>query len=141
MLRPSVVGSLPGPTRAVGWRARPRRPELIRVTDRVYSAVDYAISNVLYVVTDTSVVVIDTTESPAAARAAFDAFRKFCQLPVSYIIYTHFHGDHTRGAKVFHTPTTKIIAQQRFTEELAKITLVLPYKRRVDALQFGFRFK
>ena len=63
-------------------------------SDRIYSAVDYGRANVIYVVTNTSVVVIDSTESPMTARVYFEAFRKICRLPVAYLIYTHFHGDH-----------------------------------------------
>jgi len=115
--------------------------QLLRVNDQVYCATDYAISNVLYVITGKSVVVIDTTESMAAARASFDEFRKICSLPVSHIIYTHFHGDHIRGAKVFHTPSTHVIAQKRMLEELAYVNRMLPYRKRVTALQFGFHLR
>jgi glyoxylase-like metal-dependent hydrolase (beta-lactamase superfamily II)/SAM-dependent methyltransferase len=117
------------------------RAQIIRVSDRVYCAINYAISNVLYVITGKSVVVIDTTESMAAARVSFDEFRKICSLPVSHIIYTHFHGDHVRGAKVFHTSSAQVIAQKRMPEEMANVNRMLPYRRRVTALQFGFHLK
>jgi len=81
-------------------------PELIRVNEHVYCATGYALGNVIFVLTDRSVVVVDTTEGQAPARAAFDDFRKISTLPVSYIIYTHFHGDHINGAKVFAGPST-----------------------------------
>jgi glyoxylase-like metal-dependent hydrolase (beta-lactamase superfamily II)/SAM-dependent methyltransferase len=125
----------------LGIVGRQRPSQLIRVTDRIYCATGYAISNVLYVITGTSVVVIDTTESAAAARACFEEFRKICPLPVSHIIYTHFHGDHIRGAKVFCTPSTQVIAHKRLPEEVAYITRMLPYRKRVTALQFGFHLK
>ena len=120
--------------------SRPHGPaKLIQVNDHVYCATGYAISNVLYVDTGSNVIVIDTTESMAAARASFDEFRKSCRLPVRYVIYTHFHGDHIRGAKVFHTPSTQVIAQRRMLEERAWVQQMLPYRRRVTALQFGLR--
>src|ERR1044072_3663786 len=81
---------------------------LIKVTDRVYCATGYALGNVIYVITNKSVVVIDTTESAAAARRTLEEFRKVSQLPVSYIIYTHHHGDHINGAKAFKNDATKI---------------------------------
>jgi alkyl sulfatase BDS1-like metallo-beta-lactamase superfamily hydrolase len=118
-----------------------RSAQLIRVNDRIYCAIHYAISNVLYVITGKSVVVIDTTESLAAARASFDEFRKICALPVSHIIYTHSHGDHIRGAKVFHDASTRVIAQRRFPEELSRVNRILPYRRRATVLQFGFRLR
>ena len=45
------------------------KPTLIKVTDRVYTATGYALGNVIYVITDSSVVVIDTTESQSTALA------------------------------------------------------------------------
>src|SRR5260370_24563752 len=74
---------------------------LNKVTERVYVATGYALGNVIYVLTDKSLVVVDTTESPAAAQATFDEMPKISGPPVNYIVYTHFHGDHINGATVF----------------------------------------
>ena len=114
---------------------------ILKVTDRIYSAVDYGRANVIYVVTNTSVVVIDSTESPMTARVCFEAFRKICRLPVAYLIYTHFHGDHIRGANVFCEAKTAIIAHKLLPEELAKVEMLEPYYRRATEIQFGFRLK
>jgi alkyl sulfatase BDS1-like metallo-beta-lactamase superfamily hydrolase len=119
------------------WKPRARKPELIKVTERIFCAADYAISNVGFVITENGVVVVDTTESPKVAQRVFDEFRKICRLPVSHIIYTHFHDDHVRGASVFHEPSTKIIAQRRMPEEREKLEKLLPYRTRANALQFG----
>jgi glyoxylase-like metal-dependent hydrolase (beta-lactamase superfamily II)/ubiquinone/menaquinone biosynthesis C-methylase UbiE len=107
----------------------------------VYCATGYAISNILYVLTGKSAVVIDTTESMGAARASLEEFRKISSLPVSHIIYTHFHGDHIRGAKVFHTAETKVIGHRKLPEEVADIARILPYRKRVTAVQFGFKLR
>ena len=120
-------------------RRRARIPKLIKVTDRMYSAVGYAISNVIYVLSDKSVIVIDTTESTAAAAASLADFRKFCQLPIRYIIYTHFHGDHISGASAFWTPSTIVIAQKGILAEIKKNDLLLPYRKRMTRHQFGFK--
>jgi alkyl sulfatase BDS1-like metallo-beta-lactamase superfamily hydrolase len=113
------------------------KSELVKVTDHVYCATGYALGNVIYVITNKSVVVIDTTESAAAARVTLEEFRKVSQLPVSYIIYTHHHGDHINGAKAFKSDATKIIAQKDFARELAKYNLLVDYNRRLNAIQFG----
>jgi len=111
---------------------------ILKVTDRIYSAVDYGRANVIYVVTNTSVVVIDSTESPNTARVCFEAFRKICRLPVAYLIYTHFHGDHTRGANVFCEAETTIIAHKLLPEELAKVDMLDSYYRHATEIQFSF---
>jgi alkyl sulfatase BDS1-like metallo-beta-lactamase superfamily hydrolase len=113
------------------------KAELIKVTDHVYCATGYALGNVIYAITDKSVVVIDTTESAAAARLTLEEFRKVSTLPISYIIYTHHHGDHINGAKAFKAGATKIIAQKEFARELAKYSLLADYNRRLNAIQFG----
>src|ERR1044071_2818164 len=109
------------------------KPQFIKVTDRVYCATGYALGNVIFVITDKSAVVIDTTESMQSARRALAEFRKVSQLPISYIIYTHHHGDHINGARVFKADSTKIIAQKELPGELAKIRLLAAYNQRLNA--------
>jgi alkyl sulfatase BDS1-like metallo-beta-lactamase superfamily hydrolase len=111
----------------------------MEVNSRVFSAVNYAMSNVIYVITGESVVVIDTTESMTAARETLAAFRARCELPIRYVIYTHFHGDHVRGASALVEPSTQVIAHRDLPEQRAKVEEVLPYRRRVTAWQFGLR--
>lgn len=112
-------------------------PELIRVNDHVFCATGYALGNVIFVLTAGSVVVVDTTEGQAPARAALDDFRKISTLPVTHIIYTHFHGDHVHGAKVFASPNTKVIAQKNHIEETRKYRLMAAYNRRLNEVQWG----
>ncbi len=119
------------------WQPRLRKPELIKVTERIFCAADYAISNVGFVITENGVVVVDTTETPKVAQRVFDELRKICRLPVSHIIYTHFHDDHVHGASVFHTANTKIIAQERMAKQRKEIVNLLAYKALIDGLQFG----
>jgi alkyl sulfatase BDS1-like metallo-beta-lactamase superfamily hydrolase len=112
-------------------------PELIRVNPRVYCATGYALGNVIFVITGASVVVVDTTEGQTPARAALQDFRKISDLPVSYIIYTHHHGDHIHGAKAFAGPGTKVIAQKNHAEEMRKYRLTLGYNRRLNEVQWA----
>ena len=112
-------------------------PELIRVNPHVYCATGYALGNVIFVLTDRSIVVVDTTEGQAPAQAAFHDFRKISALPVSYIVYTHFHGDHVNGAKVFAGPDTKVIAQKNHIEEMRKYRLMMGYNRKLNQVQWA----
>ncbi len=116
---------------------RSDKPELLKITDRVYCATGFALANVIYVRTDKSLIIVDTTESPIAARQTLDAFRTVSPLPVSTIIYTHHHGDHVNGAKAFKGEMTRIIAQKNFLQEMAKYKLLTEHNRRVNATQFG----
>jgi glyoxylase-like metal-dependent hydrolase (beta-lactamase superfamily II) len=68
---------------------------------------------------------------------ALEEFRKINQLPISYIIYTHHHGDHINGARVFKSDSTKIIAQKELPNELARIRAMAAYNQRLNAAQFG----
>jgi glyoxylase-like metal-dependent hydrolase (beta-lactamase superfamily II) len=128
---------LPTGSAPLGWNPTRRIPQLIRVTANVYVALNYSISNVIFVITDRSVVVVDSSESLATARAALAEFRKLCDLPVSYIIYTHFHGDHIGGAQVFHGPGTRVIAQKLLPLELETMIALVAYRSRAEAVQFG----
>ena len=114
-----------------------QKPELIKVSDRVYCATGYAFGNVIYTITDKSVVVVDTTESTAAASKTLQELRKITHLPISYIIYTHFHPDHINGAKVFKGETTKIIAQRRLPTEIEKYNQIIGYKGIIKTIQYG----
>jgi hypothetical protein len=62
-------------------------PELIRVNPHVYCAAGYALGNVIFVLTETSVVVVDTTERQASARAASTISARFPRCP-SLISFT-----------------------------------------------------
>jgi len=105
-----------------------RKPAIIKIADGIYCAHDYAVANVFLIVTDTSVVVIDSTESLSAARAILNDFRKISSLPVSYLIYTHHHGDHTRGAKEFCSSETRVLAHRLLPQEIARKNLFLPHR-------------
>src|SRR5437899_403966 len=98
-MKPRPIPHCKQPARKVPWAAstlvvdekRPRIPAILEITAGVYSATNYAFANCFFVVTNRSVVVIDTTESMAAAHAALGDFRKISALPISHLIYTHYH--------------------------------------------------
>ena len=77
------------------------RKEIIRVTDGVYVAVGYALANSILIEGDDGVIIIDTTESQAAALAIKAEFDKITSKPVHAIVYTHNHPDHVNGSRIF----------------------------------------
>src|SRR6266481_792494 len=93
-----------GPKAIADNRQREQKPRIVKVTDRVWCTRGYSGGNALFVLTEKSIVAIDTTENISAARKCFDDLRKLTELPVSHIIYTNFQSGHVRGAKAFHTP-------------------------------------
>ena len=113
------------------------KPQFIKVTDRVYCATGYALGNVIFVITDKSAVVIDTTEkrydvSKASIRRALEEFRK--SQPVAHQLYhphTHHHGDHINGARAFKADSTRIIAQKELPTELSRLRMLAAYNQRL----------
>lgn len=96
--------------------------KLHKLSDRVHVAVGYAASNVGFLVGDSGVVVIDTTETTQAATNVLADFRAVCDLPVTTIIYTHSHRDHISGASVFaEGRDVQIYAADNFSSDLVKV--------------------
>ena len=79
-----------------------------------------------------SVVVVDTHINPAAARAAIAQIDKQIGKPVTHIINTHWHDDHTNGNHAYREawPDAKIIAHAATLEALRKEWQALEDGRR-----------
>ena len=77
------------------------KKEIIRLAENVYMAFGFAASNVYMIIGDDGLVIIDTTETTAAAANILAEFRTITALPVKTIILTHSHRDHVSGASVF----------------------------------------
>ena len=88
-------------TRWLKARSAEFRQEIIQVTDGVYTAVGYSVSPCSMIVGSDGLIIVDTTMDVAAAEQVLAAFRAITDLPVRAIIFTHGHGDHTGGARVF----------------------------------------
>jgi glyoxylase-like metal-dependent hydrolase (beta-lactamase superfamily II) len=77
--------------------------ELVQLAPNVHVALvrpnppRYVFANALIVIRERDVVVVDTHQSPSAARVLIDEIRKLTPLPVRYVVNTHWHGDHVYG--------------------------------------------
>ncbi|KAK6184699.1 hypothetical protein SNE40_007113 [Patella caerulea] len=77
------------------------RPQVLKVTPKIYCAIGYALANSLMIIGKDGIVIVDVTESVTAGQEVMKAFRKITTKPVKAIIYTHNHADHTFGATAF----------------------------------------
>ena len=119
------------------------RKSVIQVGPGVWTAVGFAASTQHMIEGETSVTIVDTSESTKAAENVLGEFRKFSSKPVGRIIYTHSHRDHISGATVFaEGRDIPLLAHAGFASDLVGQAemAIAPSKalgRRTQA-QFGF---
>ncbi|HEV2298148.1 MAG TPA: MBL fold metallo-hydrolase [Candidatus Acidoferrales bacterium] len=68
-------------------------------------------ANAGFIIGSDSVAVVDTFENPAAAQALLDEIRKKTNLPIRFVVNTHYHIDHVAGNNVFAAAGATILAQ------------------------------
>src|SRR5215831_19922854 len=87
-----------------------------KIGDGVYAAISgdgsKAGSNAGFVVGSNSVLVVDTFVTTAAARDLLAEIRKVTNLPIRFVVNTHYHLDHTGGNAVFAQAGATILAQR-----------------------------
>ena len=114
-------------------------PEVIKVTDGVYVAVGFGLANSVLLVGEDGVVIVDTMESVEAAVPVKKAFNSISPKPVKAIIYTHFHSDHTQGAREMagndHPAIYSHESTLYYLKRIASITRETTYRRAMR--QFG----
>ena len=72
------------------------------------------------IVTDRDVLVVDTQDSPGAARKVIAAIRRITKKPVRYVVNTHWHGDHVFGNQAYAEayPGVEFISHPMTREDL-----------------------
>jgi glyoxylase-like metal-dependent hydrolase (beta-lactamase superfamily II) len=101
---------VPGWAAAQAARGTPRSPldpagvfEVEELAPGVWGALviprpsTYAFANSLVVEGEDGVLVVDTQQSPSAARALIELIGRRTDAPVRWVVNTHWHGDHTRA--------------------------------------------
>jgi glyoxylase-like metal-dependent hydrolase (beta-lactamase superfamily II) len=71
----------------------------------------HAGGNTGFVIGSDGVAVIDSFQTVEAAQALLDAIRKTTNLPIRYVINTHYHLDHVMGNGIFEKAGAVIMAQ------------------------------
>lgn len=98
-------------------------------------------SNAGFVIAGNGVLVVDTFVDPVAAQDLLAEIHKLTNLPVRYVVNTHYHLDHTSGNKVFADAGATIVAHKNVRAWLRSENLKFfgatptpEQKARVDAL-------
>jgi cyclase len=94
-------------------------PRTIEVWKNLYTVVngEGVDSNSTFLVTKEGVIVVDTRVTPKEAKKLRTEIRKITDLPILYVINTHYHGDHTFGNQVFKD-SRAIIAHENVQKNL-----------------------
>jgi len=87
-----------------------------KIGEGIYAAIGAdggkAGSNAGFIVGSNGVVVVDTFEDVAPARDLLAEIRKVTNLPIRFVVNTHYHLDHTGGNAVFAEAGATILAQR-----------------------------
>ena len=96
---------------------------------------------------DEGLVVVDTSQ-PDWASAALEHLRRWRDVPVDTIVYTHGHVDHVSGAPVFRDdaverrrPSPRVVAHDAVGRRFDRYDLTRGYNECVNARQFGRRYR
>lgn len=104
---------------------------LVRLDEKVYALIAYGPSsaeglgaNSGFIVGDESVLVIDSRFSYSHARQLLAAVRSVTDLPVKYLVNTHYHPDHVWGNAIFRAEGAMILARPETSIEMERFTPV-----------------
>jgi alkyl sulfatase BDS1-like metallo-beta-lactamase superfamily hydrolase len=118
------------------------RKDIIELAPGIWTAVGYAASTVHMIEGDTTITIIDTSESTKAAENILAEFRQRSDKPIARIILTHSHRDHISGATIFSEgQDVPILASHLFKSDLIGVdpNIIAPNKAlgRRTLMQFG----
>ena len=92
---------------------------LHEVAPGVWAAIDNAAAkgaragaNAGFVIGSDSVLVVDTFENPDAAKELLNQIRQKTNLPIRFVVNTHYHLDHVAGNNIFAAAGATVLAQQ-----------------------------
>ena len=99
--------------------------EITKVADGVYAIHRaYVGSNAAAIITDREVIIVDSHATPAASRHTLAALRRITPNPVTTVINTHWHTDHTAGNASYaetYGPNVRIISHHTVSEDLPSL--------------------
>ncbi len=100
--------------------------ELVPVTEGVFATVvrdgisPSAYANSLIVLREDHALVVDSRHTPAEAAKLVAEIRRLTDLPVRYLVSTHWHGDHVQGNQTIreHFPDVRVIGHASTTDDM-----------------------
>jgi cyclase len=96
-------------------------------------------SNTTVIIGERSVLVVDSCLLPSTARQDVEQIRTWTKLPVTYLVNTHWHFDHTLGNQTYAEafPNIQIIAQKATQKIIADFNpgAVTGYHTRAERFQ------
>jgi alkyl sulfatase BDS1-like metallo-beta-lactamase superfamily hydrolase len=99
--------------------------EIRQVSDNVYYAT--GVGNTIMITTSEGNVLLDTGLVLQSAKQLRMLKEQVSDAPVTHIVLSHSHADHTGGTKLWMEEGTEIIAHKDFTEEQRYLTELEPY--------------
>ena len=112
----STLGSAIAAPPMVEGKAEPIADGVYIISDRGVALVP----NVGIVIGSKSVLVIDTGMGPENAQIVLDEVRRLSDLPIKFLVSTHFHPEHNFGAQTFPQETILIYPEAQHQDLLNK---------------------
>jgi cyclase len=97
---------------AASQAGQPEPAAVKQVAPDLYFFYDDGSANSAFLVTDAGVLVIDSGQHPADARALLERIRKVTDRPVKWLVNTHAHGDHFLGNPSFRRAGATIVSHR-----------------------------
>jgi cyclase len=114
-------------------------PQLVEVADGVFAYLQlygqWGLNNAGFVIGPDGVLVVDTCFTVPRAAAFREQIEATTSIPLSVLVNTHHHGDHTHGNFLFRDTT--IIGHQRCREEMLSTDLESTKALFANAVEWG----
>lgn len=111
-----LLGAISSVQAAQGFN--PAKPTMTKLKDGVYQYTQF-FYNSLVVIGDDGVIVTDPSGAKRATQMR-EAISKLTDKPVTKVIYSHDHFDHTRGGQIFKKEGAEFITQEGCVELISR---------------------
>lgn len=95
-----------------------KKTSFIKLSDNAYAYTAEGDPNSGVIIGDDSVMVIDTTATPVMAQSLIQHIRSVTDLPIKYVVLTHYHAVRVLGASAYFDEGAEQIIASRGTYEL-----------------------